>query len=109
MSSYVRETPFEIDFQGDKVTGVIKPLLAADLLVVTGADVNTDEDAGQQLTRLVPAYVVNFVGPKALDGSAVTLEEVCSVAYFVGLAAQMGRKLLEAALPPQKPSEISAS
>ncbi len=109
MSGYVRETSFEGEFEGDRVTCTLKPLSFPDLLKMQGADVGSDEEAAKVLADIVPSYVSNFAGPKAADGSDISIQEVCSVAYFMDLSMAIGRKLLAASRPPQKPSLPSAS
>lgn len=110
MSRYVRATKLEgVEFEGDPVTGSLDQLSLPDLLKLQGADVATDEDAAKVLAEIVPPYVKDFSGPKAADGSPVTIEEVCAKAYFMELAMEIGRKLVQAARPPQQPSAPSAS
>lgn len=109
MSGYVRATEFKGEFEGETVTAKLEQMSLPDLLTLQGTDVETDEDAATVLASIVPKYVKDFVGPKAADGSAVTVEEVCGKAYFLKLSMALGRKLVEAAKPPQVPSETSAS
>lgn len=108
MSGYVRSTVFKGEFQGDAVSCNLKPLSFADLIKLQ-ATVSGDEEAAKLIGEVVPNYVENFVGPKAADGSEVSIQEVCAVAYFADLAMDIGRTLLNAALPPQKPSFPSGS
>lgn len=109
MSGYVRESTFEIEFQGDKVTGKLAPLTVADLLRIQSSAEANEETLGKVHSEILPTYVKEFVGPKAADGSTVPIDEVCRVAYFFNLATAIGVKLAEAASPPRQPSETSAS
>lgn len=109
MSGYVRATKLDEEFDGDKVTGWLQQLSIPDLLRLQSADVSNDEQAAQVLAEIVPKYVTEFVGPKDASGSDVGIAEVCSTAYFIELAMDIGRKLVSAARPPRKPSETSAS
>lgn len=109
MSGYVRSSEFSIEFDGETVSGKLKPLSLPDLLKLQSVDVASDEAAAKVLAEILPTYVADFVGPKAKDGSAVPIEEVCSVAYFLSLSMDIGRRLVSAAAPPQKPSLPSAS
>lgn len=109
MSGYVRATKLEEDFEGEKVTGSLEPLSLPDLLRMQTSEVSTDEDAAAVLAGIVPKYVKDFAGLTAADGTSVTIEDVCGKAYFVDLAMTIGKKLVQAARPPSKPSEISAS
>jgi len=109
MSAYVRATPLDLMFEGEPVTGSLEQMSLADLLTLQGTDVSTDEDAAKVLASIVPRYLTDFSGPKAADGSAVSIEEVCGKAYFLELAMEIGRKLVQSARPPSPPSEPSAS
>lgn len=109
MSGYVRAEKFDEEFQGERVTGSLLPLSFPDLLRLQTSEVSTDEEAAQVLAELVPRYVKDFAGPLASDGTPVTIDEVCGAAYFAELAMTLGRKLVTAARPPQKPSAPSAS
>lgn len=109
MTGYVRYSEFEIEFDGEKISGKLKPLSFPDLLQMEKADVVDDADAAKVLAGIVPQYVTDFVGPKAADGSPVTLEEMCATAYFLEVTMDIGRKLLKNSRPPQKPSSQSAS
>lgn len=109
MSGYVRATKLEEEFDGDQVTGWLQQLSIPDLLRLQSAQVSTDEEAAKVLAEIVPQYVKDFVGPKDADGSEVTIADVCSKAYFIELAMNIGRKLVTAARPPRKPSETSGS
>lgn len=108
MSSYVRSTNFKGEFQGDPVTCNLKPLSFSDLIKLqeTVAD---DEEAAKLIAEVVPNYVENFSGLKASDGTDVSIQEVCAVAYFAELAMDIGRILLSTARPPQQPSLPSGS
>lgn len=109
MSGYVSATKLDEDFDGDKVTGTLEQLSLPDLLIMEGAQVTTDQEAAKVLAGLVPKYVKDFAGLADAAGNPVTIEDVCGKAYFLQLAMAIGRKLVEAARPPRKPSEISAS
>lgn len=109
MSGYVRSSDFEIEFEGEKISGKLKPLSLPDLLQMEGSEVEDDNAAAKVLAGIVPQYVTDFVGPKAADGSAVSLEEMCSTAYFLELTMDIGRKLLKNSRPPRLPSSQSAT
>jgi hypothetical protein len=108
VSGYVRSIEFQGEFEGEPVTCNLKPLSFADLIRLQEM-VSGDEEAAMRIAAVVPSYVENFVGPKAADGSEVSIQEVCSVSYFTELVLDIGRRLLNAALPPQKPSLPSGS
>lgn len=110
MSGYVRSTQLEgVSFEGEPVTGTLEQMSLRDLLKLQAADVASDEDAAKILADILPAYVKDFSGPRAADGSAVPIAEICAKAYFIELAMELGRKLVQASRPPSKPSVPSAS
>lgn len=110
MSGYVRATKLEgIEFEGEPVTGTLEQLSLPDLMKLESSEVTNDMDAAKVLASILPAYVKDFSGPKAADGSVVTIEEVCAKAYFLQLAMDIGKKLVQAARPPLRPSGTSAS
>lgn len=109
MSGYVRSIEFSIDFEGERISGKLKPLSFPDLLQLEGSEVVDDRAAAKVLAEIVPRYTTDFSGPKASDGSVVSLEEMCSSAYFLEVTMDIGRKLLRNSRPPQKPSLPSAS
>lgn len=111
MSGYVRNTEFSIEFDGQTVKGNLAPLSLPDLLRMEAKDVETDVDAAKVLAEILPTYVKDFTGLTDAAGTPMTIQEVCSTAYFVGLSMDIGRKLVQAAKPanPTKPSEPSGS
>lgn len=109
MSGYVRATKLVEEFDGDTVTGSLQPMSIPDLLRLQSAQVSTDEEAARVLAEIVPKYVTEFSGATDAAGAEVGIAEVCSTAYFLELAMNIGRKLVTAARPPRKPSETSAS
>ena len=111
MSGYVRNTEFSIEFDGQTVKGSLSALSFADLLRLEAKDVETDQDAAKVLAEILPTYVTIFSGLTDAAGAAVTIQEVCSLAYFTELSMEIGRKLVQAARPanPTRPSVHSAS
>lgn len=111
MSGYVRNTEFSIEFDGQTVKGSLLPLSLPDLLRMEAKDVATDQDAAKVLAEIVPNYVKEFSGLTDAAGTPMTIQEVCSTAYFIELSMSIGRKLVKAARPanPKQPNEPSAS
>lgn len=109
MTGYVRSIEFESEFEGEKVSCNLKPLSFPDLLKMQSTEAANEEDAARVIAEIVPNYVSNFVGPKASDGTTVDIQEICAVAYFFELSMAIGRRLLAASIPPQKPSLPSVS
>lgn len=111
MSGYVRSTEFSIEFDGQTVKGNLEPLSLPDLLRLEAKDVETDADAAKVLAEILPAYVKDFTGLTDKAGVPLTIQEVCSLAYFIDLSMGISRKLVQAAKPanPTKPSEPSGS
>jgi hypothetical protein len=122
---YVRDIVFEQEWEGRKVTAVMRPLTFEDSLAIEAIDVGrTVNDSPEvkkaadmreaiEVTRAMrlklPGYVKEFAGPVASDGSPVTIEEVCAAAYFARLVAGMAATLVRAAFPPQTPPAASDS
>lgn len=111
MSGYVRNTDFSIEFDGETVKGNLLPLSLPDLLRMEAKDVESDADTAKVLAEILPNYVKDFTGLTDAAGTPMTIQEVCSAAYFVELSMGVGRKLVKAARPanPTKPSEPSGS
>lgn len=109
MSGYVRSTPFETEFDGQKVTAALAPLSFVDLVRIQSATEQNETELAKIHGEILPRYVKNLAGVKAADGSDVPIEEVATTAYYYGLATQLGVKIAQAATPPSKPSEPSAS
>jgi len=111
MSGYVRSTEFSIEFDGQSVKGSLLPLSLPDLLRMEAKEVETDQDAAKVLAEILPNYVKDFSGLTDAAGTPVTIQEVCSTAYFVELSMSIGRKLVQAARPanPKQPSGPSVS
>lgn len=111
MSGYVRNTEFSIEFDGQTVKGALAPLSLPDLLRLEAKEVDTDADAAKVLADILPAYVKDFTGVTDAAGTPMTIQEVCSAAYFIELSMGISRKLVQAAKPanPAKPSVPSGS
>jgi hypothetical protein len=74
MSGYVRATKFEVDFEGEKVSGTLTPLSVIDLLHLQSLGADNKQELASVHADLLPKYVKDFVGPKAADDSAVAIE-----------------------------------
>jgi hypothetical protein len=109
VSGYVRSTPFEGEFGGAKVTADLDQLSFVDLVRIQSATNVSEEELAKIHGEILPRYVKNLSGVKAKDGTDVSIQEVATTAYFFKLATELGIKIAEAATPPQKPSEPSAS
>lgn len=111
MSGYVRNTEFAIEFDGQTAKGSLSALSFPDLLKMEAKDVESDQDAAKVLAEILPTYVKDFAGLTDAAGAAVTIQEVCGLAYFTELSMAIGRKLVQAAKPanPTQPSGPSAS
>lgn len=107
MSKFTRSVPFSTEFEGDNVSCQIKRLTRADITAISSlidhskADENgmpCAEDNQKMLNAtidLLPQYVGDsFRGLRDADGNPVTIEDVCSEAYFLALATEMATMLL---------------
>jgi hypothetical protein len=110
VSGYVRETKFETTFDGKVVKAVLAPLSFPDALKLQGSDVKDELDAARVTAEILPNYVKQWDGPVDGDNQPVSIQEVCSTAYFTKLILEIGAKMIAAAriMDPGKPGEPSA-
>ena len=108
MSGYIKSKPFETQFDGDTVKARLKPLSFLDMVKVTEADRAKVLLVYQEI---LPQYVEDFTGLTDAGGNAISIQEVCTQAYFAQLASDLGSALIRAAVidNPQKPAEESVS
>jgi hypothetical protein len=111
---YLRNIPFEAEFDGGKVVATLKPLSFDDFLQVGGiSDGLSDEDKGLELARMfmpkMKEYILKLEGVKDADGVDVPIDEIVTVSYFVNLVVKMIVTIVNSSTPPQKPAELSAS
>lgn len=111
MSGYIRRTPFEVLFDGDKVTGFLTPLRKGDALRISALRREVTDDEGKKSNgidrhefmkladEILPAYVEEFSGLTAADGSTVKLDEVVRDIYFAQLVVELAYKLVATGAP----------
>lgn len=111
MSGYVRATKFEETFDGKVVKATLAPLSFPDALRLQGMEVKDELDAARIVAEIVPWYVKEWDGPVDSEGQPVSIDEVCSTAYFSKLILAIGSAMIATAriVDPGKPGEPSAS
>jgi len=97
MSRYVRTPSKTFEFDGDTVTARFKPLTSLDLALVSEGSSKKDEV--KHMGEILARCVVGISGLKDADGAEVPLDIVVSDAYFVQLAAEMFKALVEFSQP----------
>lgn len=110
MSGYVRATKFESTFDGKMIKATLSPLSFPDALRLQGMEVKDELDAARVVAEIVPKYVKDWDGPVDSEKQPVSIDEVCSTAYFARLIVQIGAAMLAASniADPGKPGEPSA-
>lgn len=97
MSRYVRNPSKTFEFDGDKVTAVFKPLSALDLAQMT--DNSTRSDEVRVMGEVLSKNIQEVRGLLDADGSPIDVHTLATDAYFVGLAAEMFKALVEFSQP----------
>lgn len=97
MSKYVRSVTHKIEFDGDVVDVVLKPITLGDLLRLNST-LSEPEKFVAQVAEVLPSYVEKH-SLKDAAGTDVTISEICSVAYFMPLMVKIGTALVASARP----------
>ncbi|CAB4165471.1 hypothetical protein UFOVP820_52 [uncultured Caudovirales phage] len=97
MSRYVR-TPSKIfTFDGDTITVTLKPLTALDLAQMS--DLSTRAEEVRLMGDVLERNVLSVSGLKDADGNSIDVPTLCREAYFVHLAADIFKSLVELSQP----------
>jgi len=107
MPTFVRQVPFDIEYDGQHVTGTLRPLLFADaikLRAITG----DREQAVAEYSTLLPTYVQSVSPVHDAAGGVVPMDEWLVATFYAGLVAQIMQTHLEAATIPNPPSPVAA-
>jgi hypothetical protein len=100
VSGYVRNIVVKKDYEGDKVTITLNPIGFGDALKLKGLDPKTlSETDFIPLMEILKGYVVALSGLKADDASDISVEELFSKAYFVGLLTEVLEEWLKKGTP----------
>lgn len=115
MSSYLRSIPFTMDFDGDKITARLKPLKQVHAVRMQSLPSHPEVRNGRNLevfepkdllefyVEIIPVYVEEFAGLRAMDGSPVTLQEMVEVNYFSAVVFALGAKITSTGVVPKAP------
>lgn len=95
MGTFLRSTLFETEFDGDKVSVRLKPLEQSDAMRVYAARVDQDKEKTVANTQpifgeMLPRYIEEYKGPRAADGTEVTLDELTRFNCFAQLVHDIG-------------------
>ena len=95
MSGYIREIEKTFAFQGQEVKCKI---VAIDYQSYLGIEKLNDRtnitEAVNYLSSIVYKFVTLVTPPTAADGSPVTIDEICTQAYFTDLLSEIGRTVI---------------
>lgn len=99
MGTFLRSTLFETEFDGDKVSVRLKPLEQADAMRIWAARNSKDDQEAVIQTlpifaEILPKYLEDYKGPRAADGTEVTLEELTRLNCFSPLLDDIGWALV---------------
>lgn len=97
MSRYVRNPTRKFTFDGDDVTVVLKPLSQIELASLGSAESRVDEVT--VMGKIVEKNVVSIAGILDNEGKEVDVATVAHEAYFVQLAAEIFKALVEVSQP----------
>lgn len=97
MSRYVRNPAKTFTFDGDTITAHFKPLTALDLAQLSDSATRSDEV--RLMGDVVERNVVSINGLNDADGNPIDVQTVARDAYFVQLAAEMFKALVELSQP----------
>lgn len=97
MSRYVRNPTKTFEFDGDTVRAVLKPLSSLDLARLSGNETRADEV--RVMSDILKSNVIELSGLCDAAGVTVGVETVADDAYFVALAADIFRTLVEISQP----------
>lgn len=105
MPTYVSKIPFDIEFDGQKVAGELRPLLFTDALKLrtvskSGAE---EEEAVAAYASLLPSYLVSMTAILDAHGATVPNEEAFKTTFYAGLVAAIMRIHVSAASVPNPP------
>jgi len=101
MSRFVRQIRFETEFDGDKVSMKLSPMTYGDMALVAPVSGQAlDAKAFIAAVRdVLPKYVSEFGGLKDAEGVDLTLEDVVTQVYFVGLLQDVAVRLVRLSSP----------
>lgn len=97
MSRYVRNPTRTFEFDGDSITAVLKPLSQLELASLGDAASRVDEV--RTMGDVVERNVVSLSGIADADGKEIDVATIAREAYFVQLAADIFKALVEVSQP----------
>lgn len=111
MSRYVRSATETIEFDGDKVTVVIKPMTFVDCAkAINVRTLSSPAEVSELIGELLPKYVSSISGLRDAAGAEIGIDIVASDMYFSKLAGLILGSCVKISVlrDPQQPDEQSA-
>lgn len=94
--AYVREIEKTFFFDGQSVRVRIKPIEYGDFMQIEKLNRETPlADMMEYMVGLVKKYATLAVPPRAQDGTDVTMDDICRLAYFTNLVGDVGKAVIE--------------
>jgi hypothetical protein len=100
MGKFVRNINLNVAFDGDNWRVTLKPLTQADAIALLESI--EAKDTGKiyaASSAMLPRYIVEATGGVDAAGQPVTAEDVCALAYFAPLVAQIVEGWLAQSMP----------
>lgn len=98
MSRYVKSITVNLEYGGDHIKAVLKPLRFDDLMALHAASKDGESGMLSAFFPMLPRYVVTIEGAVDSDGNAVEVGDLAD-AYWGGLVAQLMSRIIEATQP----------
>lgn len=92
---YVRAKQESIQFEGGTVRATIKAVEYGDFLRIDQIAKEDLKHGVQIMAEIVKKYVTLDATPVAQDGTAVSLDEICTQAYFLDLLSDLFKAVME--------------
>lgn len=110
MTSYVGSTTHTFEFDGEKITYKLKPLLIKDSFKLRELARVSDYDYLTGSMGVVPTYLETIDGPHDAAGRQIPFEEFSPLHFFIPLTSDIIKNLMQegAVKNPQRSSEPSA-
>lgn len=106
MTRYVREVKVETEFDGDKLTATLRPLLFEDALALQSLAGSGEAAMLTAYGKLLSKYLIRMDPVHDADNGVVPLEELISVTYFQPLIVNLMRAHMRAAKPADPTSPV---
>lgn len=100
MGRFVRNIQFTREFDGDRWSVTLKPMTHADAVRLLEVAGTADQSRVYSVAAsMLPPYIVELSGGTDAAGQPITAEDVCSLAYFAPLVAQIVEEWMAKSMP----------